>query len=526
MWVIGKPSALAGGVLAITNFLPGFDAPLVGFTLKPCVHYSAADADLYIVDNSWTYGAGMPTVRVSRITGPAATPAWVSDGFVASPGVAPALNFAFLNAAQAGAPAIATNDARIGSEPKFRNGRIWYACAGGLPAVGVPDRVSSFWYALTPSVPPVVFDGGVSDGGAGVFRFFPSLAVNANDDMCMGFTQSHAGISAEACVQGRDGTDPAGTLGALTTYKVGEAPYFKDFGTGSNRWGDYSATCVDPTDDLTVWTLQEYASTPVGGISRWGTWWAVHAPANTVAAVCPPDPPTAECAGAGGTNVTLDYTVSDSSGAALDVEITVDGTVEFTQSFPDTSPAPSGGAVSFAFAYDLGVHIVVMTVQNPSGGIATCTNTVTVADTTPPALSCSVARPVLWSPTKGLIDVFLNASALDACDGAPRLDVSVLSDEAAGVGVYSPDATLTGTPLRLRAERSSAGNGRVYLIVLTATDASGNATTGCCTVTVPLNLTAAAIVAVQAEAAAAAAACPAPGGYVGVLPVTCLSGCP
>ena len=43
-----------------------------------------------------------------------------------------------------------------------------------------------------------------------------------------------------------------------------------------NRWGDYSATQVDPTDDLTLWTIQEYARIPVGhgdASGRWGVWW-------------------------------------------------------------------------------------------------------------------------------------------------------------------------------------------------------------------------------------------------------------
>ena len=42
-----------------------------------------------------------------------------------------------------------------------------------------------------------------------------------------------------------------------------------------NRWGDYSATQVDPSDDLTLWTIQEYARIPVGHgdqSGRSGTW--------------------------------------------------------------------------------------------------------------------------------------------------------------------------------------------------------------------------------------------------------------
>jgi hypothetical protein len=57
--------------------------------------------------------------------------------------------------------------------------------------------------------------------------------------------------------------------------------YYATFGGTLNRWGDYSATVVDPINDLDFWTLQEYASsqdlcstpssTCTGG---WGTWWA------------------------------------------------------------------------------------------------------------------------------------------------------------------------------------------------------------------------------------------------------------
>lgn len=52
--------------------------------------------------------------------------------------------------------------------------------------------------------------------------------------------------------------------------------------------------------------------------------------------------------------------------------------------------------------------------------------------------------------------------------------------------VHSPDAKdiAVGT-LRLRAERTDAGDGRVYLVVVTATDTAGNSSRGCHTVVVP-----------------------------------------
>ena len=50
--------------------------------------------------------------------------------------------------------------------------------------------------------------------------------------------------------------------------KSGEAPFHRE------RWGDYTTTLVDPVDDLSFWTVQEYANTPIGSTDRWATWWA------------------------------------------------------------------------------------------------------------------------------------------------------------------------------------------------------------------------------------------------------------
>jgi hypothetical protein len=59
-----------------------------------------------------------------------------------------------------------------------------------------------------------------------------------------------------------------------TVFKAGEASFFNDL-DGRNRWGDYSATVVDPLNDTDLWTIQEYAASPA---NTWGTWWGRVAP--------------------------------------------------------------------------------------------------------------------------------------------------------------------------------------------------------------------------------------------------------
>jgi len=70
-------------------------------------------------------------------------------------------------------------------------------------------------------------------------------------------------------------------------FKTGEDSYWREDSDSRNRWGDYSATAVDPVNDADFWTLQEYSAphsgSLVNGSGRWATWWAnvsVALPAN------------------------------------------------------------------------------------------------------------------------------------------------------------------------------------------------------------------------------------------------------
>lgn len=618
MWVIDASTALLGGLLTVTTFLPGFDAvapdfngKTLGRRMKPCVTHDPLEPTLYILDNTWilTDGLFIPTptqhVRISMLTGTGPAPAWslwAGDVFWGAGMFAvPTDFFDSGSAVMPGAPQLGsatpldTGRALLSSEPQVRDGDIWLTHSGGLPAAGPVDRTAIFWYeidpALTfdPTLPATpVLQSSVIDGSPGVFHFYPSLAVNRQDDMCVGFSRSSAGIFVEGVVDGRDGTDAPGTTDGIAVIKAGEAAYVKLDSNSRNRWGDYSATCVDPTDDLTIWSIQEYAESPG---SLWGTWWARHSPFPPVTAVCPSDPASIECTGPAGTNASLAYSVSDPSGAPLEVSITVNGTVQFTQSIPGAVPGPSGAAFNFNFAYPLGVNAVVMTVQNSSGGSAQCTNTVTVQDTTdpiitcpanvtaecagptgtvvnypaptvsdicdpapvlvcvppsgtafpmgtttvtctatdmsgneaqcsfdvtiedttPPVLTASVRRNLLWLPVNGMLDVQLTSSATDICDASVSRFVTVYSDEDQGPAPYTPDATLAAGVLRLRAQRDQVlNNGRWYLVVVDAVDDSGNRARKTFHVVMPYNLSSTHITAIRTLALAQFPAIPDP----------------
>lgn len=287
MWVIDKSTALAGGALTLTTFATGFDSSggADGFAIQPAITYSPLEPTLYIMDNSGWSSGGTPLLRMSQITGTGPAPVWsVVPGspFAASGFFFVANNFGFsqIDADQLGtATDVDTNDTRLSTFTINRNGHLWVTHSGANP--GVADRTNVYWYELDPALmvssgAPIV-QSGVIDGGAGTHHFFPAIAVNQNDDVCIGMSRSDATRFVEAIVADRVSTDPSGTLSALTVIKAGEDSYVKDFGSGRVRWGDYSAAAVDPSDDLTLWTIQQYAETDVGpsaSADRWGTWWA------------------------------------------------------------------------------------------------------------------------------------------------------------------------------------------------------------------------------------------------------------
>jgi len=286
MWVVDKTTALAGGPLTVTVLPVGFDVSggASGFALRVCLTFDAAQPTLYLADNSGLTdpGDGRMLLRLSRITGTGPSPAWsVAPGsqFGSATGLFRAPNdfsWSQIDAAQLGdARRVATNDPGL-LNAVFRNGRVWFAHSGGLPK-GAVNRTAAFWYQVNPgAMPNPVVQSGVLDGGAGVHHYFPTISANCGDDACVGFSRSDATRFVQAVYATRLGTDAAGTMRPVRVLKLGAATYYKTFGGPSNRWGDYSATVVDPADDLTFWTIQEYAGQRVGpndNDSRWGTWW-------------------------------------------------------------------------------------------------------------------------------------------------------------------------------------------------------------------------------------------------------------
>lgn len=125
------------------------------------------------------------------------------------------------------------------------------------------------WYEIDETTNTVLQTGLVDDPNRDFHE--PSIAVNPRGDVVIGYTCSGPTLAASVCVS------VGQTSAGITTFEppailvTGGGVYHRDFRnptTGApsrNRWGDYSATVVDPVDPCTFWTFQEYVAVGATG---------------------------------------------------------------------------------------------------------------------------------------------------------------------------------------------------------------------------------------------------------------------
>ena len=98
-----------------------------------------------------------------------------------------------------------------------------------------------------------------------------------------------------------------------------------------------------------------------------------------------------------------------------------------------------------------------------------------------------------------MVDITATVTVSDICDAAPSVVLTSVTsnepDDAKGNGDGKTVNDIQGAEIgtedyefQLRAERAGKGDGRVYTITYTVTDASGNSASASATVVVPLDV--------------------------------------
>lgn len=160
--------------------------------------------------------------------------------------------------------------------------------------------------------------------------------------------------------------------------------------------------------------------------------------------------------------------------------------VTLTPTANDNCPAMgeavcAGSGSTFA----LGTTLVTCSVTDGSHNTSSCTASVNVRDTVPPAITSVSASPAtLWPPNHKQTSVTISVSATDACDPsvASRCSiVGVTSNQTSSAGAFQVTGPRT---VVLAAERDGSG-ARNYIIQVKCSDVSGNSSLGTTIVTVP-----------------------------------------
>jgi hypothetical protein len=131
---------------------------------------------------------------------------------------------------------------------------LWATHTINATSTGNPTAVRWYQFDVTGNTVAgtPVYQGDITGGL--LYRWMPSLNVDKSGNMAIGYSVSSASTFPSISYNGRLTTDAANTLGqGESTIIIGTGPH-----TASTRWGDYSATSIDPTDGCTFWHTNEY----------------------------------------------------------------------------------------------------------------------------------------------------------------------------------------------------------------------------------------------------------------------------
>lgn len=281
-FVVKKSSVLSGGPITVTAFRALMSSPAVGGTYagpyapRGVDNYDPTSNEGYVIG---TDGNSWGTMWILRIANPGGTPTLTSEAVTlpAEDGPRPVIHpgntggyWGYLDPL----------DDRF-FQATMRGQQLWTVHNIGVDNTGVSQgtytgdaRVGARWFQVnvpTGSGPSnivqsgTVFTASANNDSLQKNFFIPSINITGQGHAAMGFSTAGSSNYVNAEVVGRLASDPLGTMetpAALTTNTANTYNPASDPGGATagrpRRWGDYSQTTVDPLDDQTVWTVQQF----------------------------------------------------------------------------------------------------------------------------------------------------------------------------------------------------------------------------------------------------------------------------
>ncbi|MFY9552283.1 MAG: IPT/TIG domain-containing protein, partial [Thermoanaerobaculia bacterium] len=335
-------------------------------------------------------------------------------------------------------------DDRLGSMLR-RGNRLWTAHNIAVTASGTGSpsgtRDGSRWYEIdvAGSTPSLAQSGTLFDASAvnPSFYWIPSIAVSGQGHAALATSVAGAARRIDGATAGRLAGDPPGTLQSPLAFTSSADAYNPPADPGPpRRWGDYSHTSVDPNDDMTMWTIQEYCD----AADSYGV--------RVVELVAPPPPPpsaaTPPSVDSGLASILVDITGTSSGGS---------GFFDPGAGFPDRLQASVSGGVgvnSLTYTSPTSITLDLNTV-----GAATGPRTVTVTNPDGQLVTSSSGLLTIGTPGAPTITTITPASGpavggtaftLTGTGFVPGATISIGGTPATGVNVGSDTSASGITP--------------------------------------------------------------------------------
>jgi len=275
-FVIRKSSVLSGGPVVTTAFrglIPDPNTTDGMLTPRGVDNYDPAATEGYFIGVS---NAAFGRLIMRRIATPGATPTISADILITVSSTSFPITVDHLGDTGGTNGNLDALDDRLYSA-HIRGGRLWTAHNMAVTAAGVASNSNAArrdgvrWYELivppTTGTPTVNQSGTIFDTAATLAAarqyWIPTVGISGQGHAAIGFSTAGTPFRADAATNGRLRTDTLGTTQAVNIYTASSTAYNPPSDPGSTagrRWGDYSFVALDPLDDMTMWTIQEFCS--------------------------------------------------------------------------------------------------------------------------------------------------------------------------------------------------------------------------------------------------------------------------
>jgi PKD repeat protein len=459
-FVVRKSSLLSGGPIVVTPFTglitisghPPHQTDAGPFTPQGVDNFDPNATEGYFIGADISSAS---TLQLRRVSNPGGTPSLSGNVSISVNSFASPISVTVSGTSGT----IDGLDTRLLSA-HYRNGALWTSHNVGVNSSGgtsSPDRNGVNWYQLTNiptgQTPAVLQTGTVFQSSSNLSYWMGTVMVSGQGHVAMGCTAAGPTSFLNAAWAGRLVGDAAGTMSTPVLYTASTSAYSPGDGSNPHRWGDYSFTSLDPSDDMTMWTIQEWCSSSGNGFAVQAT--QILAPLPATPVNCSPG---SVAAGSSGVNVVVTGQVNSGSGFfdpgvgfAKHIAAAVSSGDVTVNSVTYNNPTNITLNISVSPTATAGTRFI--TVTNPDGQTMTSsTGILSITSTNPPP---PPAASFTAGPTIGVAPLTVNFT--NASTGATNYNWSF------GDGHVSTSTNPTNT-------YTNAGT---YTVTLTAIGAGG-----------------------------------------------------